>query len=136
MMRMQFLNETKSGHCSLYATAMTLMLRRLGIPARYCTGYAVHPQTVSGNVKVLKQRDLHAWVEVYMDDFGWVTFDPTSADVENLNREQAHETNESSPVQTTTSVSAPDVPSDFNETGEPNETADTIEMPTSPNAGT
>lgn len=72
-----FLTQTKSGHCALYATSMTLMLRSLGIPARYCTGFVAPP---NGSVAtVLRSRNLHAWCEVYLDELGWVTFDPTSS---------------------------------------------------------
>lgn len=72
-----FLNETKRGHCALYATSMTLLLRRLGIPARYVTGF-VAPTTGRGST-ILRSKNLHAWCEVYMDELGWVTFDPTSS---------------------------------------------------------
>lgn len=78
---MQFLTVTHSGHCSLYATAMTLMLRELGVPARYCTGFSIYPDSVDSGTVILKERNLHAWVEVYIDELGWVTFDPTSAAV-------------------------------------------------------
>lgn len=77
----QFLNESKSGHCSLYASAMTLLLRELDIPARYCTGFSIYPSKINGNTVELKERNLHAWVEVYIDELGWVTFDPTAAAV-------------------------------------------------------
>ncbi len=76
-----FLNESKSGHCSLYASAMTLLLRELDIPARYCTGFSIYPEKINGNTVELKERNLHAWVEVYIEELGWVTFDPTSAAV-------------------------------------------------------
>lgn len=73
----RFLTQTKSGHCALYATSMTLMLRSLGIPARYCTGFVAPP---NGSVAtILRSRNLHAWCEVYLDELGWVTFDPTSS---------------------------------------------------------
>lgn len=72
-----FLNETKRGHCALYATSMTLLLRELGIPARYTTGFVAPP--TSGFSTVLRSKNLHAWCEVYMDELGWVTFDPTSS---------------------------------------------------------
>ncbi len=75
---MQFLNDTKRGHCSLYASAMTLILRHLGIPARYCTGFYVDGENGSHSV-LLREKNLHAWVEVYMGEYGWVTFDPTSS---------------------------------------------------------
>lgn len=74
---MSFLNDTKSGHCALYASSMTLMLRTMGIPARYCTGFVAQPS--GGEPMILRSRNLHAWCEVYLDELGWVTFDPTSA---------------------------------------------------------
>lgn len=75
---LQFLNDTKQGHCSLYASAMTLILRQLGVPARYCTGFYVESADGSGSV-LLREKNLHAWVEVYVGQLGWVTFDPTSS---------------------------------------------------------
>lgn len=74
---MSFLNDAKSGHCALYASSMTLIMRTLGIPARYCTGFVAAP-TDSGGA-VLRSKNLHAWCEVYFDKLGWVTFDPTSS---------------------------------------------------------
>ena len=73
---MSFLNNTKSGHCALYASAMTLILREWGIPARYCTGFAANADL---SMVTLRSKDLHAWVEVYLDGMGWVTFDPTAS---------------------------------------------------------
>lgn len=75
---MSFLNDTKSGHCALYASAMTLILREWGIPARYCTGFAANSDL---SMVTLRSKDLHAWCEVYMDGMGWVTFDPTAASI-------------------------------------------------------
>lgn len=77
---MSFLNDAKSGHCALYASAMTLILREWGIPARYCTGFAVNADM---SAQTLRSRDLHAWCEVYLDELGWVTFDPTASAVLN-----------------------------------------------------
>ena len=78
-----FLFETKSGHCALYATAMTLLLRELGFPARYVTGYVAGNgagKNIDGKYEyTLLERDLHAWVEVYFRGIGWVPFDPTPA---------------------------------------------------------
>ncbi len=73
---MSFLNDTKSGHCALYASSMTLLLRNMGIPARYCTGFAASADSA---FQTLRSKDLHAWCEVYFDELGWVTFDPTAA---------------------------------------------------------
>ncbi len=77
-----FLNDTHRGHCALFATAMTLTLREYGIPARYVTGYAAYPggeQDKDGNFRqTLAERQLHAWVEVYFREIGWLPFDPTA----------------------------------------------------------
>lgn len=77
-----FLNDTRSGHCALFATAMTLALRDLGIPARYATGYVVYPEngtaTLNGYKYVLTEKQLHAWTEVYFRGIGWLPFDPTA----------------------------------------------------------
>ncbi|MBQ3841631.1 MAG: transglutaminase domain-containing protein [Ruminiclostridium sp.] len=77
-----FLNETKSGHCALFATAMTLALREYGIPARYVTGYVIYgggEPDKNGNYKyTLTEKQLHAWVEVYFRGIGWLPFDPTA----------------------------------------------------------
>jgi hypothetical protein len=77
-----FLFETRSGHCALYATAMALLLREQGIPARYVTGYVVGGGGASSGRRgsylyEIQERDLHAWVEVYFRNIGWLPFDPT-----------------------------------------------------------
>ncbi|MDR0198050.1 MAG: transglutaminase domain-containing protein [Oscillospiraceae bacterium] len=75
-----FLFETKSGHCALYASAMTLVMRHLGFPARYVTGFVVSgsgSETEDGYEYDLSESELHAWCEVYFRDLGWVPFDPT-----------------------------------------------------------
>ncbi|MCM1335605.1 MAG: transglutaminase-like domain-containing protein, partial [Eubacterium sp.] len=78
-----FLYETREGHCALFATAMVLAMRELGIPARYVTGYAASgagEPTDDGRYRyTLREGDLHAWVEVYFDNAGWLPFDPTAA---------------------------------------------------------
>lgn len=74
---MSFLNDTKSGHCALYASAMTMIMRASGYPARYCTGFVARPN--GGAPSILRSKNLHAWCEVYLEGIGWVTFDPTSS---------------------------------------------------------
>jgi hypothetical protein len=74
----QFLLSSRSGHCEYFATATTLLLRRLGIPARYAVGYAVHE--VSGDKYVVRQRDAHAWCVVWNEKTQvWDDFDTTPA---------------------------------------------------------
>lgn len=70
-----FLFETKRGHCEYYATAMALMLRAVGVPSRLVNGF-LGGQWYDGYLAV-RQGDAHSWVEVYIEPYGWVTFDPT-----------------------------------------------------------
>lgn len=72
----RFLLSTRSGHCEYFATATVLLLRTLGIPARYAVGFAVHEQ--SGKKYVVRASDAHAWCLVW-DDVArtWVDFDTT-----------------------------------------------------------
>ena len=92
-----FLTVTKSGHCALYASSMTLMMRSLNIPARYCTGFVAPP---NGNTPtILRSKNLHAWCEVYLDELGWVTFDPTSSSLFSQNNNSDSDPNSSSSSQ-------------------------------------
>jgi len=73
-----FLRETRAGHCEYFATATTLLLRRLDIPARYAVGYAVHE--TSGRGYVVRLRDAHAWCLVWNPESQiWDDFDTTPA---------------------------------------------------------
>lgn len=70
-----FLKE-KVGYCEYYATLSTLLLRRLGMPARYVTGFA-NPEKVDGRpYATFRRKSSHAWVEVFYND-QWFIFDPT-----------------------------------------------------------
>lgn len=73
----EFLFSRKTGYCDHYATAMVVLLRTLGIPARLATGFAQGEWNDVGNYYTVRQRDAHAWVDVYFPSSGWVTFDPT-----------------------------------------------------------
>ena len=72
-----FLFEQKAGHCEYYATAMTLMLRGLGIPSRLVSGFLAGEWNSFGNYFTVRQQDAHTWVEVYFPRSGWFPFDPT-----------------------------------------------------------
>lgn len=75
----RFLLRSRSGHCEYFATATVLLLRQLGIPARYAVGYAVHERS-SGRKYVVRQRDAHAWCLVWNPDAQlWEDFDTTPA---------------------------------------------------------
>ena len=75
----EFLFNRKTGYCEHYASAMVVMLRTLGIPARLATGFLAAEWNDFGGYYTVRQRDSHAWVEVYFPRSGWVTFDPTPA---------------------------------------------------------
>jgi hypothetical protein len=74
----RFLLASRSGHCEYFATATVLLLRKLGIPARYAVGYSVHE--VSGTGYVVRERDAHAWCLVWnRETQAWEDFDTTPA---------------------------------------------------------
>jgi protein-glutamine gamma-glutamyltransferase len=73
-----FLFVRKKGHCELFSSAMVLMLRSLGIPARNVTGYYGGTLTSAGYYAV-RAGDAHSWVEVFFPGAGFVQFDPTPA---------------------------------------------------------
>lgn len=101
-----FLETNKKGVCAHFASAATLMLRRLGFPARYVEGYAIGYDAVLSGKQVQKEKyedfydgysplgktavmevdvtdaDAHAWVEVYDREHGWRIIDPTPSSVE------------------------------------------------------
>ena len=73
-----FLFTSRKGYCSYFAFAMTLMCRSLGIPARVAVGFFVDPSLGVMNIYPIRADMAHAWVEVYFQDYGWISFDPTS----------------------------------------------------------
>ena len=73
----EFLFIRKTGYCEHYASAMVVLLRSLGIPARLATGFLVGEWNDFGHYYTVRQRDAHAWVEAYFPLSGWMTFDPT-----------------------------------------------------------
>jgi protein-glutamine gamma-glutamyltransferase len=74
-----FLFVRKTGYCEHYASAMVVMLRTLGIPARLVTGFLPGEWNTFGRYYIVRQQDAHAWVEVFFPGSGWITFDPTPA---------------------------------------------------------
>jgi transglutaminase-like putative cysteine protease len=71
-----FLFVSKSGFCNYSATAEVIMLRAVGIPARMVVGFA-QGQFDSPDFYLVRERDAHAWPEVYFPQAGWVEFEPT-----------------------------------------------------------
>ncbi|MCK5735555.1 MAG: transglutaminase domain-containing protein, partial [Spirochaetaceae bacterium] len=73
-----FLKESRRGYCSYFAFAMTRICRAAGIPARVAVGFLTDPETSTLGFVPVRSDQAHAWVEVWFDEFGWISFDPTS----------------------------------------------------------
>jgi uncharacterized membrane protein SirB2 len=73
-----FLFTSGVGYCDVFASAMVVMCREAGIPARLATGFSTG--VYDPDLKLFRVRDMdrHAWAEVYFPGSGWVTFDPTT----------------------------------------------------------
>jgi len=95
-----FLNDSKEGYCTYFATAATLMFRAAGIPARYVEGYTIFDSKIKSGAKTssfyykkingesiknvyseytitVRDSNAHAWVEIYEDGYGWVPIEVT-----------------------------------------------------------
>lgn len=91
----QFLFETKYGYCDNFSSAMVVMLRAVGIPARWVKGFAGGEMVSSdGELKTFEitNNDAHSWVEAYIPKVGWVPFEPTIGFSTNRNIEYDFET--------------------------------------------
>src|SRR5437879_1567644 len=77
-----FLFVTRAGHCEYFASAMTILLRTLAIPAREVNGFLPGEYNDLAGDYIVRGSDAHSWVEVYFPGNGWVTFDPTPATAE------------------------------------------------------
>lgn len=141
--------ETRRAYCTYYSTAMVVMLRSLGIPARMATGYAQgepQPSTLDQAPNspptmdyLVRARDSHAWVEVFFPDYGWVEFEPTAGQQPIVRRAVAAATATPTPRPTATNVPPTATPSPQPTTGpntptpRPNEATPTP-TPLPPNA--
>ncbi|MGA1051870.1 MAG: transglutaminaseTgpA domain-containing protein [Ilumatobacteraceae bacterium] len=74
-----FLFDTQRGFCEQIASALTVMLRTRGVPARLATGYLPGTRDRFAGVYEVRARDAHAWVEVWFPETGWQAFDPTAS---------------------------------------------------------
>ncbi len=75
-----FLFETRQGRCEHYATAMVVMLRTLGVPARLVSGY--QRGEPDGTSYVYREDQAHTWVEAFFPGYGWIPFEPTPSEDE------------------------------------------------------
>lgn len=71
----RFLFVTKTGYCEQFAGSYALLARLMGLPARVAVGF--QPGTEDVGTFTVKDRDAHAWPEVYLEGIGWTAFEPT-----------------------------------------------------------
>lgn len=74
-----FLFDAQRGYCDYYASALVVMARSLGIPARLAVGYASGDYSAGERAFVVRESDAHSWPELYFPLAGWVRFEPTAA---------------------------------------------------------
>src|SRR5436190_6750655 len=72
-----FLFDLRQDFCEYFASAMVVMLREAGVPARLVEGFTTGTYDSASNAYVVKEQDAHAWVEVYFPQYGWIEFEPT-----------------------------------------------------------
>jgi transglutaminase-like putative cysteine protease len=73
-----FLFDLQEGYCDYYATAMVVLVRAVGIPARMVMGYASGDYIEAENQYLVTEADAHSWVEVFFPGYGWIEFEPTA----------------------------------------------------------
>jgi hypothetical protein len=74
-----FLFDARAGFCSYYASAMAIMLRTQGVPARVATGFATGVWDGVAGRYIVPASAAHSWVEIYFPSYGWIEFEPTPA---------------------------------------------------------
>ena len=90
-----FLFELKMGYCDYYATAMVVLARAAGLPARFVSGYASGAYDSSNAQYIVTEANAHSWVEIFFTDLGWVEFEPTAGlpAIDRQNELMLHRTN-------------------------------------------
>ena len=75
-----FLFKRKAGHCEYFASAMVILLRSSGVPARLVNGFVGVEWNEWGNYLIIRQQHAHSWVEAFIPGKGWIVYDPTPPD--------------------------------------------------------
>jgi transglutaminase-like putative cysteine protease len=75
-----FLFDIHEGYCDYYASAMAVMARTIGIPARVAAGYSQGEYNPETRAYRVRENNAHAWVEVYFPRYGWIEFEPTASE--------------------------------------------------------
>jgi hypothetical protein len=96
-----FLFESKTGYCDYFASAMVVLMRTQGVPARLIRGYAGGVYDQDRGAYVVAARLAHSWVEVYFPVYGWQRFEPTAADYTSRPRRAERPSSPSAPARTT-----------------------------------
>lgn len=84
-----FLFDLQTGYCDYYATAMVVLARASGIPARLAVGYYNGVYDEDNGRYIIAETDAHSWVEVYFPEVGWIDFEPTAGRPELLREENS-----------------------------------------------
>ncbi len=74
----EFLFDTRRGFCEHFASAFAVLMRAGNVPARVVTGYQGGEINPNGGYMIVRQSDAHAWVEVHVENEGWIRIDPTA----------------------------------------------------------
>jgi transglutaminase-like putative cysteine protease len=74
-----FLFHEREGFCTNYASAMVVMLRSVGVPARLAVGYLPGEFDEASGTFIIRAKDYHAWSEVYFPEYGWIVFEATAS---------------------------------------------------------
>ena len=123
---MWFLEESETGYCVHFASALTVLLRAAGIPSRYVSGFVV--STVANEQVTVYQKNSHAWTEVFIEGCGWVMLEPTPGEgVENT-------LSNTTPTEETTAPTETTEPSESTEASEA--TKPSLTAPTEPSQTT
>ncbi len=91
-----FLETSETGYCVHYATATTVLLQAIGIPARYVTGYMAEME--AAYLKIVQSKDAHAWAEYWLPGYGWMVLESTAPDLRG--QEETTQSTEPPAVQT------------------------------------
>lgn len=73
-----FLFDLRYGYCDYYATAMAVLARAAGLPARIAVGYTTGTYSPSSRQYIVTEAQAHSWTQIYFPEYGWVDFEPTT----------------------------------------------------------
>jgi len=123
-----FMEDSGTGYCVHFATASTVLLRAMGVPARYVTGYYVEAE--AGRETTVFEKNSHAWVEYWSEIDGWTIFDPTPSAEES--QTPTYTTEQTVPDIATTEPTEPttQAPTQPKPTNEPETQENTSDKPT------